>query len=163
VNNDDENQDENSEKPGELSEPTAAGGFCRPPASTRFKKGVSGNPKGRPKGSLNTAAVFMKTLREKVVINEHGQRKTVTKLEAAFKQLVNKAAGGDLRAIALFRDLAREAEEKQKAAAVQPGSAAGELDQEVIQGILHRFQQENEVRQSNEGSQPEEAQDGDRE
>jgi hypothetical protein len=67
-------------------------GYCHPPESARFTKGQSGNPKGRPKGSLNVATVFIKTLREKVVINENGQRKTVTKLEAAIKQLVNKAA-----------------------------------------------------------------------
>ncbi len=28
-------------------------GFCRPPVQTRFKKGTSGNPKGRPRGSRN--------------------------------------------------------------------------------------------------------------
>src|SRR5580698_10326440 len=74
-------------------------GYGKPPGATRFKKGVSGNPKGRPKGSRNVAAVFAKTLREKVVINEHGQRKTISKLEAAVKQFVNKAASGDLRAL----------------------------------------------------------------
>jgi hypothetical protein len=164
VNTGDDDQNKDLEKPSEMPEPDNGGGFCRPPASTRFKKGVSGNPKGRPKGSLNIGTVFLKTLREKVVINEHGQRKTVTKLEAAFKQLVNKAAGGDLRAIAQLRVLASEAEEKQKAAAVQPGSSVDELDQEVMQGILQRFQQENdEFLHSNEVPQPEEAQDGDRE
>jgi len=63
---------------------------------------VSGNPKGRPKGHPNVAAVFAKTLREKVVINEHGQRKTITKLEAAIKQFVNKAAQVTLRALQLL-------------------------------------------------------------
>ena len=85
-------------------------GYGKPPEATRFQKGVSGNPKGRPKGSLNVAAVFVKTLREKVVINEHGQRKTVTKLEAALKQLINKAASGDLRALRQLVELARDAE-----------------------------------------------------
>lgn len=40
----------------------------------------------RPKGSRNVATVFAKMLREKVVLNEHGQRKTITKLEAAVKR-----------------------------------------------------------------------------
>lgn len=48
------------------------------PQHTRFKKGQSGNPNGRPKGALNLATVLARTLREKVVINEHGQRKVVT-------------------------------------------------------------------------------------
>lgn len=159
MNKGDDHQTE--ETPTEIPVPTTAVGFGRPPESTRFKKGVSGNPKGRPKGSLNVATVFMRTLREKVVINEHGQRKTVTKLEAALKQLVNKAAGGDLRAIGQLRDLAREAEEKQNAAATQQGPAVDDLDQEVMFGILQRFQQkDHEVPQINEASQPGEDQDG---
>ena len=37
-------------------------GYGKPPKNTRFTKGVSGNPHGRPKGSRNVAAVFAKTL-----------------------------------------------------------------------------------------------------
>lgn len=114
-------------------------GYCRPPEATRFKKGQSGNPKGRPKGSLNVTTLFTKTLREKVVINENGQRKTVTKLEAALKQLANKAAGGDIRAFRLVLDLACDAEAKENAGEMQ-NPVVGELDQEVIEGILKRFQ-----------------------
>jgi Family of unknown function (DUF5681) len=125
----------------ERAEPHENGrvGYGRPPVNTQFKKGQSGNPKGRPKGSFNVSTLFMKTLREKVVINENGQRKKVTKLEAALKQLVNKAASGDLRAINQLAELARESEAKQNA----PGAERpeiGELDQEVINGILQRFQ-----------------------
>jgi Family of unknown function (DUF5681) len=123
---------------GESPRPSEQAGFCRPPESTRFKKGVSGNPKGRPKGSLNVATAFVKALREKVVINEHGQRKTVTKLEAALKQLVNKAASGDLRALSQLVSLARDAEAKQNEAAVQE-PVISDLDQEVMEGILKRF------------------------
>ena len=113
-------------------------GYGKPPETTRFKKGVSGNPKGRPRGSLNVATVFTKALREKVVINEHGQRKVVTKLEAALKQLVNKAASGDLRALAQLVALAQDAEAKQN----MPGAhepVISDLDQEVMDGILKRF------------------------
>src|SRR5712671_8034006 len=109
----------NDDKPNEDPEPAKSVGYSTPPEATRFKKGCSGNPKGRPKGSLNVATVFTKTLREKVVINEHGQRKTVTKLEAALKQLVNKAASGDLRALAQLVVLAQDAETKQRMPAAQ--------------------------------------------
>jgi hypothetical protein len=128
-----------NDKPNELPAPTERVGFCRPPGETRFKKGVSGNPKGRPKGSLNVATAFTKALREKVVINEGGQRKTVTKLEAALKQLVNKAASGDIRALRQLFELARDAEAKQNASAGQD-SGLNELDQEVLEGIVKRFE-----------------------
>lgn len=114
-------------------------GYGRPPANTQFKKGQSGNPKGRPKGSFNVSTLFMKTLREKVVVNENGKRKKVTKLEAALKQLVNKAASGDLRAINQLADLALESEAKQNLSGADQSEIA-ELDQEVINGILLRFQ-----------------------
>jgi hypothetical protein len=118
-------------------------GYGNPPESTRFKKGQSGNPKGRRKGSHNVATVLATTLREKVVVNENGARKMVTKLEAAIKQLVNKAASGDLRALQQFIALAREAEATANLPSTER-SALGELDQKVLQGILKRFQPESE-------------------
>jgi Family of unknown function (DUF5681) len=134
----------NSDQPEAIPELPKEVGYGKPPGATRFKKGVSGNPRGRPKGSLNVATVFVKTLREKVVINESGQRKTVTKLEAALKQLVNKAASGDIRALRQLLESARDAEAKQNLPGGQ-NPVIEELDQEVIEGILKRFQEgENE-------------------
>ena len=77
-------------------------GYGKPPKNSRFKQGRSGNPRGRPKGALNMATVLARTLREKIVIDENGKRKTVSKLEAAIKQLANKAASGELRAVQLL-------------------------------------------------------------
>lgn len=116
-------------------------GYRNPPETTRFKKGQSGNPKGRPKGTPNLATVLEKTLKEKVVINENGRRKAITKLEAAMKQLVNKAASGDLRALHQLAALARSAEEREEPAA--PGAPIADVDQKVLQGILARFEQQS--------------------
>jgi hypothetical protein len=128
-----------SDRTGELPVATTPAGFRRPPEATRFKKGTSGNPQGRPKGRVNVATAFLKALREKVVINEHGQRKTITKLEAALKQLANKGASGDLRALAQLIALAQDAEAKQNMPGAQE-QATSELDQEVMEGILKRFE-----------------------
>lgn len=135
------------------SEPSSSAeqvGFGRPPQATRFKKGTSGNPKGRPKGCLNVTAAFTKALREKVVINEGGKRKTVTKLEAALKQLVNKAASGEIRALKQLVELANDAETKQRASSASQGPNLNDLDQDVMQGILKRF--ESSVDNSTEAS-----------
>ena len=127
-------------------------GYCSPPQATRFQKGVSGNPKGRPKGSLNVATTLTKALREKIVINEHGRRRRITKLEAAVKQLVNKAAGGDLRAVRHLTELASDAEANQKSTGVAT-SELNDMDFEVMNGILKRFQSTGEAAQkSEEGS-----------
>lgn len=74
-------------------------GYGKPPAQSRFKKGQSGNPAGRPKGRLNLITVLGQALNAKVVVNEGGRRQTKSKLEVAITQVANKAAGGDLKAL----------------------------------------------------------------
>ncbi len=143
----------NTELPDQEQSDTQVG-YGRPPEATRFKKGQSGNPKGRPKGSLNVATMLIKTLREKVVINENGRRRTVSKLEAALKQLTNKGASGDLRALRLLLDLARDAEAKQDAGGEQ-NPVLGELDQEVIEGIMKRLHEPDQ-----QGQEPQEVENG---
>ena len=88
--------DENSEEKKPTS--TYPVGYGKPPAQTRFKKGKSGNPTGRPKGTPNFATALERALAEPVVVNEGGQRRTVTKLVATATQLANKATMGDARA-----------------------------------------------------------------
>src|SRR5260370_15279518 len=70
-------------------------GYRRPPEKSRFKLGQSGNPHGRPKGALNMATILEQTLREPVIIVENGRRKTVTKLEAAIKQVSTRQLRGN--------------------------------------------------------------------
>lgn len=121
-------------------EPGYEVGYGKPPKATRFSKGESGNPKGRPKGKLNIATVLARTLEEPVVINENGQRKTITKLEAVVKQLVNKAASGDLAATKqLLSGLVRTCEEG-AAAEAAPVQVLTDVDQKVVEGVLQRMQ-----------------------
>ncbi len=77
-------------------------GYGKPPEHTRFRPGQSGNPRGRPKGSANLTTLLEEALNEKVVVNENGRRRTITKASAIATQLVNKAASADLRAITLL-------------------------------------------------------------
>jgi hypothetical protein len=81
-------------------------GKGKPPEHTRFQKGQSGNPRGRRKGSKNVATLLEQVLNERVVVTENGKRKRITKLQAMLKQLANKAASGDHRAIKLLMPLA---------------------------------------------------------
>jgi hypothetical protein len=114
-------------------------GYRRPPRATQFQPGHSGNPKGRPKGILNVARVLERELRERVVINEGGRRRTVSKLEAAMKQVVNKAASGDLGALKLLHALVISAEESAAQIPQQAPEVITENDQRVLQSILARM------------------------
>ncbi|MGB8480717.1 MAG: DUF5681 domain-containing protein [Acidobacteriaceae bacterium] len=74
-------------------------GYGKPPKKTRFRKGQSGNPRGRPKGSRSFTSVFRDVCAEKVTVKGPRGPRTMTKVEAGLTQLANKAASGDLKAI----------------------------------------------------------------
>ena len=80
-------------------------GYGRPPVSGQFKKGRSGNPKGRTKGSKNLQTLVSQALNETVMVTSEGRRKKMSKVEAAFIQQANKAAAGDPKALKLILDI----------------------------------------------------------
>jgi hypothetical protein len=112
-------------------------GYGKPPKATRFKSGQSGNPSGRPKGKRNFATVLFTELNSLVSIIENGRSKQVTKLEAATKQLANRAAAGDLASMRMLIQLMPgiEAMLDQQNAPVF-GDAQ---DREVLAEMLKRF------------------------
>jgi hypothetical protein len=115
-------------------------GYCRPPRHSQFRPGTSGNPKGRPKGSLNLATVLERTLKEKVTVTEKGRRSVITKLDAAVKQLVNKAASGEERATRFLLDLVQLVEDRFAPAIAATAKDLPETDQAVARRILSRLQ-----------------------
>lgn len=110
-------------------------GYGRPPKSTQFQPGQSGNPKGRPKGSLNLATILDRAVRERVMIVEKGKQKSITKLEAAAKQLANKAASGDFRALQLLLPHLAGVDASLAATSEAPGTD----DQAVMAELMQRF------------------------
>ena len=83
-------------------------GFGRPPKHTQFRKGESGNPNGRPKGSKNVHALFDKICEEMIAVNGATGPRKMSKLRAGITQLVNKAARGDLKAIGMLMQWKKE-------------------------------------------------------
>lgn len=68
----------------------------RPPREHQFKRGQSGNPRGRPKGHLNVRTLLHEELSVEVGV-KNGENIPV--LRAILRRLIRKAAEGELRAI----------------------------------------------------------------
>jgi len=113
-------------------------GYGRPPKRNRFRKGQSGNPKGRPKGKLNLATLLERAQLELVIVNENGTRRKVTKIEAACKQLANKAASGDLIALKLLNTLTCAVEDLD-APDPKLSPQSSEADRKAFQNLLLRM------------------------
>jgi Family of unknown function (DUF5681) len=114
-------------------------GYSKPPRQTRFTKGQSGNPKGRPKGSQNLASIVAKAGRERVKVTGSNGTRSITKVEAAFIQLANQAASGDLRAIREFTYLLKSLEDSGQSSLTLP--VPHERDRAVMANIVKRIQQ----------------------
>ncbi len=78
-------------------------GYKKPPKSTQFKKGQSGNPKGRPKLYKSFNDDLLDELKEPIVTKENGKEKTITKQRAVIKRIINSALNTN---IAAYRILA---------------------------------------------------------
>ena len=89
-------------------------GYARPPKSGQFKKGQSGNAKGRRKGPKLFIEIVMDALNEKVAINENGSRKMITKQVALAKQVANKGATGDLKSIKLLFEILEGLDDRER-------------------------------------------------
>jgi hypothetical protein len=87
-------------------------GYRKPPKRSRFKKGQSGNPKGRPRGAKSLITLLMAELEEKISVNENGRSRRLTKREALVKQLVNKAVMGGFREFRILSELVRPEEQR---------------------------------------------------
>ena len=113
-------------------------GYGRPPRHTRFVKGQSGNPRGRPSGTKNFTTLLNEALNETVIVTENGGRRKVTKRQAIITQLVNRSATADFRAIKILLDIVRDIERQTEPTAPET-SDFSEADKKVLEQIKARF------------------------
>ena len=99
-------------------------GYGKPPKSGQFKKGQSGNPKGRPKGAKGFNASLKREMEAQITIQEHGQELSISKGSAAAKRLVNKALQGDITALKMLASF----DNAMELAAVERGSAVSSIE-----------------------------------
>ena len=113
-------------------------GFRKPPIHTRFKKGRSGNPKGRPVGHRNMNSLITRALNRSVTITENGKRKRITKREAIVMQLVNRSASADLVAMRMLLGLLSDDPTENQGSAV-PEATLEEADRLIMERLKIRL------------------------
>jgi hypothetical protein len=116
-------------------------GYGKPPRHTRFPKGRSGNPAGRPRGKKNLATLLSDALDQKIIVVESGRRKKISKREAIVTQLVNKSASADLKATQIVLAMLRDVETRADSGCADIGSLT-EADRQIIQRIQARIRRE---------------------
>ena len=83
------------------------GGYKRPPKASQFKKGQSGNPRGRPKKARGYAAIAARVLgeRQRLAGQPRGARVRYSTLEMIVMTLKQLTAAGHERAAKLYTRL----------------------------------------------------------
>src|SRR5436305_2012926 len=98
-------------------------GYKKPPAAHQFKKGVSGNPRGRPKGARNKRpALYEERLKgiildeayRPIKVNEGAKQFTLPMVQAVVRALAVNAARGQPRSAQVFLALVSETEQANK-------------------------------------------------
>ena len=100
-------------------------GYGKPPVTSRFKPGRSGNPRGRPKGARNKMAkpyqerlkdIVLEEAYRTIEVNERGRSVTLPMAQAIVRVIAHDAVKGQAHAQKLFAELlgAMEAANKYK-------------------------------------------------
>lgn len=112
-------------------------GYKKPPKANQFKKGQSGNPKGRPKKSKNANKLVHDLLNEEMQFAENGAVKTGPKREVTLRTQTAKAVKGDHRAT--DRVLAMDAEYQAREQQTENSTQSREELSAAAKAILTQF------------------------
>ena len=104
-------------------------GYMSPPEHTRFKKGKSGNPRGRPRKREDLDTVLLRVLNRKVRVKDRDQKMPIR--DALIRGLRDLALQGDKQALALQRRIIEQAD---------AGRSPAETAEEKRDRILRRLQ-----------------------
>lgn len=77
-------------------------GYGNPPPQYRWKKGTSGNPKGKIPGTKSLHTLIEQELDVVLEVTERGKKRKYTKRRVAAMRIVNKAVEGDDKSLTVL-------------------------------------------------------------
>jgi hypothetical protein len=90
-----------------MTTPNGGSGYRNPPKHSQFRKGISGNPSGRPKGPIDIVKIFERVLTKRVQLSATERRKYGPLLEAIIMRTAGLALKGEVTAIRLILQVAQ--------------------------------------------------------
>jgi hypothetical protein len=114
-------------------------GYCRPPKHTQFRKGQSGNPKGRPKFAKGLNTIIREEMFARVAVRTSGGERYIPRAQALVLKLLELGAKGDLRALRLLLDLYAGAVPDTSATSDAETFDFTEADQEILELLKARL------------------------
>jgi len=131
-------------------------GYRKPHKKTQFQKGISGNPRGRPKKSLDFNERLLRESESFIAVNENGRKKRLSKQEIAIKVLMKQVMNGSPQAFRIYFALLQEARDTAASSAPQqstvslkyedPQNLTDEQLMKIIHGDLEHKKQESGMR-----------------
>jgi Family of unknown function (DUF5681) len=80
-------------------------GYKKPPKRTQFRKGQSGNPQGRPKGTKNLKTDLIEEMQEQILVREGSRERKISKQRAMLKSMAAQAIKGNTKATSIVLGL----------------------------------------------------------
>jgi hypothetical protein len=112
-------------------------GYGKPPEHSRFRKGQSGNPRGKVKGRKSLKAILAEELSVRMTIGINGKQVTASRQQLMVQTLTARAAAGDTRAAKMVIELVLQVFGADgQDGARQPLSAQ---DQSILEALIADF------------------------
>lgn len=119
-------------------DPSSGVGPGRPPKHSQFRRGQSGNPKGRPKKTANLKTDLAKLMGGKIEITINGEKRKANRQEALLLSLYQRALQKDARAAKTLFDMVIKLQLPEDKFKIEPDLS--EADQLIIESFLCRNQ-----------------------
>ena len=120
-------------------------GYGKPPETTRFRPGKSGNLKGRPGRKTVAERSILKILDEHVTVAERGVKRSIPVVEVIYRRLRSNAMNGDVRAARFLLEQKEKHSKQSESQSAEPYNDLKKLSDEELETLERIFEKASRV------------------